>query len=305
MDQVVVVAAIASGIRFAMPILFAALGETVSEKAGVLNVGIEGIMLIGAFLAVLISVQTGSPWVGLLAAIAGGIALGLLHGWMVVVLKVDQIVSGIALVVLGAGLSGFGYRLALDGGAVRVPGFRQLDLGLLSHLPVVGPVLFSQHFLAYVGIALAFALGFMLRRTGLGLTIRAVGETPEAAAAAGIEIDRVRLCCAAFGGSLAGIGGAFLSTAQLAGFVENMVSGRGFIALACVVFSRWRPVGALFAALAFGIADAAQVRMQALYPDIPYQAFIILPFVIALLAMTMPGGAARGPAQLGRPFRRG
>jgi ABC-type uncharacterized transport system permease subunit len=305
MDGVLLLGLLASGVRFAMPILFAALGETVAQRAGVLNVGLEGIMLVGAFLAVLAALATGSPWGGLVAAAAGGLVMGLLHGLLSVRLKVDQIVAGIALILLGLGLSGFGYRLAFGSGSVgQVPSFARLDIPGLSDLPILGPVLFSHHLLAYAGVALALGLGFMLSRTGLGLTIRAVGENPKAADAAGIDVDRVRMAACAFGGAMAGIGGAYLSTAQLAGFVENMVAGRGFIAIACVVFARWNPVGALVAALVFGIADAAQIRLQSLYPDVPYQIFIILPFVLALAALAAAARSAHLPAALGTPYRR-
>jgi simple sugar transport system permease protein len=305
MDAVLLIGTLASGVRFAMPILFAALGETVAQRAGVLNVGLEGIMLVGAFLAVAFAVWTGSPWGGLAAAVLGGLALGLLHGLMAVRMKVDQIVAGIALILLGVGLSGFGFRLVFGTGSVgQVPGFSRLELPGLSGLPVVGPILFSHHLLVYVGIAAALVLAWVLAHTGLGLTIRAVGENPKAADSAGIDVDRVRMACAGFGGAMAGIGGAYLATAQLAGFVENMVSGRGFIAIACVVFARWNPVGALLAALLFGIADAAQIRMQSLYPGIPYQAFIILPFVLALVALAVAARSAHLPAALGRPYRK-
>lgn len=297
---------IASGVRFAMPILFAALGETVAQRSGVLNVGLEGIMLVGAFLAVLGAVWTGSPWGGLLAATAGGLLMGLLHGVFAVRLKVDQIVSGIALILLGLGLSGFGYRLAFGSRAPQqVPGFRPMDLGALSEIPVLGPVLFSHHLLVYLGVAAAVALAWMLARTGLGLAIRAAGENPRAADAAGIRVDALRMAACGFGGAMAGIGGAYLSTAQLAGFVEDMVSGRGFIAIACVVFARWNPLGALAAALVFGMADAAQIRLQALYPGVPYQAFIVLPFVMALAALAAASRSASLPAALGKPFRKG
>jgi simple sugar transport system permease protein len=305
MDGVLMVGLLASGVRFAMPILFAALGETVAQRAGVLNVGLEGIMLAGAFLAVLCAVATGSPWGGLAAAAAGGLAMGLLHGLMAVRMKVDQIIAGIALILLGLGLSGFGYRLAFGAGGVgQVPGFARLDIPGLSDIPVLGPILFGHHLLAYAGVTAAFGLAWVLPRSGLGLTLRAVGENPKAADAAGIDVDRVRMAAAAFGGAMAGIGGAYLSTAQLAGFVENMVAGRGFIAIACVVFARWNPVGALVAALLFGIADAAQIRLQSLYPGIPYQAFIILPFVLALAALAAAARSAHLPAALGRPYRR-
>jgi ABC-type uncharacterized transport system permease subunit len=303
LDMVVIVGLFASGIRFAMPILFAALGETVAQRAGVLNVGLEGIMLVGAFLAVLFAVQTGTPWGGLVAALIGGMAMGLLHGVFAVKLKVDQIVSGIALIILGMGLSGVGYRLAFgQGGTGPVPGFQRLDLGVLSELPIVGRLLFSHHALVYIGVAMAVVLAYVLARTGLGLTLRAVGENPKAADAAGIGVDRVRMAACAFGGAMAGMGGAFLSTAQLAGFVENMVSGRGFIAIACVVFARWNPLGALAVAIAFGIAEAGQIRLQALYPAVPYQMFTVLPYAIALIGLVTAARAAQLPAALGKPY---
>jgi simple sugar transport system permease protein len=305
MDLVILTGFLASGIRFAMPLLFASLGETVGQKAGVLNVGLEGIMLVGAFLAVAFSVLTGSPWGGLAAAVLGGAAMGLLHGLFAVRLKVDQIVSGLALILLGLGLSGFGYRLMFAGNrTVRVPGFDQLDLGALSDLPVLGPLLFSHHVLVYLGVALAVALWWILARTGLGLTIRAVGENPKAADIAGIDVDRVRMRCAAFGGAMAGVGGAYLSTAQLAGFVENMVAGRGFIAIACVVFARWNPLGVLAVTLVFGVADAGQIRLQALFPLVPYQVFIILPYMLALIALAGAARSASLPAALAQPYRK-
>lgn len=303
MDQALLIGLLASGVRFAMPILFAALGELVNQRAGVLNVGLEGIMLVGAFLAVACAVATGSPWGGLAGAIAGGAALGLLHGIFAVRLKVDQIVAGIGLILLGLGLSGYGYRLVFGQGVrTQVPGFERLDLGPLSDLPVLGPILFSHHALVYIAVALALALAWMFARTGLGLTIRAVGESPKAADSAGVDVDRVRLAAATFGGAMAGIGGAYLSTAQLAGFVENMVAGRGFIAIACVVFARWNPVGALFVALVFGMAEAAQIRFQALYPEIPYQLFTILPYVLALVGLVAAARSARLPAALAKPY---
>jgi len=305
MDTVLIIGLLASGLRFAMPILFAALGETVAQRAGVLNVGIEGVMLVGAFLAVLLAVHTGSPWGGLLAAILGGMAMGLLHGFFAVKLKVDQIVSGIALILLGLGLSGFGFRLAFgQGGTGQVPGFQRIDFGPLGEIPLLGRLVFGHHALTYAGLALAVILALVLARTGLGLTIRAVGENPKAADSAGIAVDRVRLAACAFGGAMAGVGGAFLSTAQLAGFVENMVSGRGFIAIACVVFARWNPLGALAIALVFGIAEAGQIRLQALYPGIPFQFFTILPYVVALVGLAAAARSSQLPAALGKPYHR-
>ncbi|MEM8856000.1 MAG: ABC transporter permease [Pseudomonadota bacterium] len=292
----------AAGIRLATPIALAALGEVVAQRSGVLNVGLEGILLVGAFLAVLFAVWSGSPWVGLLAAIVGGTLMGLIHAFFVVILRTDQIVTGIALIFLGLGVSGYGFRLTLgaESGAVAVPGFQRLNIPGLSDLPVVGPILFSQHALVYIAVAMAIAIAFVLTRTRAGLMIRAAGENPHAAAALGVSVSRVRIACVAFGGACAGMGGAFLSTAQLTGFVEDMAAGRGFIAIACVVFARWSPLGVLLVAGVFGVADAAQIRLQPFFPNLPYQAFVVLPYVLAILALIFASRSLRLPAALGK-----
>lgn len=295
---------IAAGIRLAAPIALAAIGETLSQRAGVINVGIEGIMLVGAFVAVLFSVLAGNPWVGLVAAMAAGAALGALHAFFAVRLKVEQIVSGIALLFLGLGLSGYGFRLTLgkDGTAVPVPGFTELNLFGLSDLPLIGPILFGQHALVYLAVIAAAALAFVLARTRLGIMIKAAGDYPVAADAAGISVDRIRFACTMIGGVFAAAGGAFLSTAQLWGFVENMVAGRGFLAISCVVFARWNPLLAVLIALGFGIADAAQIRMQSRFPEIPYQFFVIAPYVLAIVSLALGSRGSRMPAALGVPF---
>lgn len=303
-ELVFISALLASGIRLAAPIALAAVGETLAQRSGVLNVGLEGIMLTGAFLAVLFAVLTGSPWGGLAAAIIGGAMLGALHAFFVVRLKVDQIVAGIALIFLGLGISGYGYRLTLaQAGAIRVPGFDRINLFGLGDLPVIGPVLFNHHVLVYLAVAAAVGLAWVFANSRLGVMIKAVGENPHAADTAGIGVDRLRAVCVTIGGAFAGMGGAFLSTAQLSGFVENMVAGRGFIAIACVVFARWNPVAAISIALLFGIADAAQIRLQTLYPGIPYQFLVIAPYVVAIISLTVASRSARMPAALGVPFR--
>ncbi|HWK66297.1 MAG TPA: ABC transporter permease [Rhizobiaceae bacterium] len=296
---------LAAGIRLATPIALAAVGETLSQRAGVINVGIEGIMLVGAFIAVLFSVLTGSPWVGLLAAMIAGALLGALHAFFAVRLKVEQIVSGIALLFLGLGLSGYGFRLTLgkDGAAVPVPGFSELNLFGLAELPVMGPVLFGQHALVYLGVISAAVLAFILARTRLGIMIKAAGDYPAAADAAGVGVDRIRFLCVTVGGVFAGAGGAFLSTAQLWGFVENMVAGRGFLAISCVVFARWNPLLAILVALGFGIADAAQIRMQSWFPDVPYQFFVVAPYIVAIVSLAVGSRGSRMPAGLGIPFK--
>lgn len=305
MDEVVFLSALlAAGIRLAAPIALAAIGECLSERAGVINVGIEGIMLVGAFVAVLFAVQLGSPWIGLLGAVVAGVAMAGLHAYFVVRLKVEQIVTGIALLFLGLGLSGYGYRLTLGeaGIAVKVPGFRELDVFGLADLPVVGPILFGQHALVYLAIASAVLMEYMFKATRLGVIIKAVGETPVAADAVGINVDRVRFLCVLVAGGFAGAGGAFLSTAHLWGFVENMTAGRGFLAIACVVFARWNPVLAVLVALVFGIADAAQIRLQSIFPVVPYQFFVIVPYVVAIISLAVGSRSSRMPAALGIPF---
>jgi len=302
MDIVILVGVLSAGIRLSMAIAFAALGETVAQRAGVLNVGIEGIMLLGAFLSVLGSVWTGSPWGGVALAMLGGLALAAIHGFFAIVLRVDQIVSGIALVVLGLGFSGFGYRLTFVAGRASIPSFGPVPLGPLAELPIIGPVLFNQNVLVYLGVIIAIALAVALRRTGLGLELRAIGENPAAADAAGITVAARRFGAVLFGGAMAGLGGAYLAIGQIHSFVENMVAGRGFIAIACVVFGRWRPVGVLAAAIGFGIAEALEIRLQTWYPQIPYQFFVMLPYLLAVVALVFVARGSAMPKALGKPY---
>jgi simple sugar transport system permease protein len=302
MDALLIAGLLAAGIRLAMSIAITALGEVVGQRSGVLNVGVEGIMLFGAFLAALGAVKSGSPWGGLALACLGGLLLGALHGWFAIVQRADQIVSGIAIVILGLGLSSFLFRLTMGTAPSALPAFRAVDLGALSTLPLIGPVLFGQNLLAYLTVLFAIVLWFVLSRTPLGLAIRACGENPEAAEAAGIKVTAVRFGCVLFSGAMAGIGGAYLAIAQINSFVENMVVGRGFIAIACVVFGRWHPIGALAAALGFGITEAAQIRLQTWYPQIPYQFFVMLPYLLAIVALVFMARSAALPRALGRAF---
>jgi len=293
----------AAGIRLSISIAFAALGETVSQRAGVMNVGLEGIMLFSAFLAAAGAVYSGSPWGGVVLAILGGLLLAAVHGWVSIYLCANQIVSGLALVFLGAGLSGVGYRLTIGGAPVTIPSFPAVNFGPLREIPFIGPVFFSHTLLVYIAIALAIVLYLALPRTGWGLELRAAGENPHAADAAGINVNRYRLMAVLFGGAMAGLGGAFLVLAQVNAFVEGMVAGRGFIAIACVVFGGWNPLGVLIACMGFGLADALQIRLQTWYPGIPYQFFVMMPYGVALVALVIFASRSFGPAALGLPFR--
>jgi simple sugar transport system permease protein len=301
-DALLIAGLLAAGIRLAMSIGITALGEVVGQRSGVLNVGVEGIMLLGSFLAALGAVKSGSPWGGLALACFGGLLLGAVHGWFAIVQRADQIVSGIAIVILGLGLSSFLFRLTMGTAPSALPAFRAIDLGPLSTLPLIGPVLFGQNLLAYLAVLLAIILWFVLSRTSLGLAIRACGENPEAAEADGIYVNAVRFGCVLFSGAMAGIGGAYLAIAQINSFVENMVAGRGFIAIACVVFGRWHPLGTLAAAVGFGLTEAAQIRLQTWYPQVPYQFFVMLPYLLAIAALVFMARSAALPRALGRAF---
>jgi general nucleoside transport system permease protein len=303
MDQIFFIGLIASALRLGTPILFAALGEAVSQRSGVLNVGIEGIMLVGAFTGVWGAFVTGSPWLGLLAAMLAGVAMAALHAVLCITLRLDQIVAGIGLTVLGLGLSGFGNRTVFElGKATRTPVFERLDFGALSRIDFIGPALFQLHALVYIALVLAVLTWWFVARTGWGLAIRAVGEDPVAANASGINVVRTRFACVLWGGAMAGAGGAYLSVAQIGSFVEDMVAGRGFIAIACVVYGRWNPIGVLLATIFFGAADAAQIRLQPLFPGVPYQFFVMLPYVLAVGALVFLSRRSRLPSALARPF---
>jgi len=307
MDSVFIVGMLASSVRFATPLLFSALGETLGQRAGVLNVGLEGIMLVGAFLAAAGAAWTGSPWGGLALAVVGGTAAAAIHALFSITLRANQIVSGIAIIVLGLGLSSFGYRITIGSTSTppAIPTFDRLEFWGLNEIPVVGPVLFQHHLLVYLAVVAAVALWWFLKRTGWGLEIRAIGESPAAADSVGIGVNRIRYLCVLFGGAMAAIGGAYLSVAQIGGFVENMVAGRGFIAIACVVFGRWNPLGVLLATLFFGAADAAQIRLQTALPNVPYQFFVMMPYLLAIVALVFFARRTRLPAALGIPFSTG
>jgi simple sugar transport system permease protein len=296
-------ALIGATLRISTSILFAALGETIIERAGILNLGIEGTMLLSAFSGFVVAQLSGSLFAGLLAAILTGILLSLLMGFLTVTLGLNQHVSGLGITLLAGGLALFSFRL-MYGGASTPPtlaeSFQQLSI--LTGTPL--EPIFSQYGLTYLALLLVPILSWLLLRTSFGLRLRAVGENPEAADMAGISVYRVRYIALILGGALMGLGGAFLSLAQVGAFTHGVVNGRGWVAIAIVIFGDWKPYKVLLGALLFGGLDALQLRLQAAQIPIPYEFMLALPYVMTIVALAIAGRNASYPAALLKPYRR-
>jgi simple sugar transport system permease protein len=296
---------IAAAIRIATPLLFAALGGILSERAGVFAVGLEGMMLAGAFAGVVLTHASGSAAVGLLASAAGGAVIAAVVAVATARFLADQMVTGLAVNILSLGLTSFLLRGLFGRGEapiLRVPTLAPVPIPVLGDLPGLGPLLFRQPALTYVALALVVAVLVFLRRTRAGLTLRAVGENPAAAFAGGADPVRVRTLAVVAGGALAGVGGAVLSLQQVGTFTDGMTNGRGYLALAAIIVGRWAPGGALLGCLLFGAADALQLRIQGL--RLPVSSYVVqmLPYVVSLAVLAGLGRGARLPAALGVPF---
>lgn len=300
-DATLLVAFGAATIRVATPLAFAALGETITERSGVLNLGIEGAMLAGALGAAL-GAAGGHPWIGVGYAILAGTFATLVLAVAAVGFRADQIISGTAVTLAATGLTGLIAERRLGGvGAMSVATLAPVRVPLLADIPVLGPIVFEQSVLTYVAVALAPLAGWLLFRTRFGLELRAAGESVSGAAAAGVRVGVVRSVATAIGGALAGLGGASLVLAQVGTFAERMTAGRGFIAIAIVVLGRWHPAGAMLAALLFGAATALQYLFQASGTTlVPYQVLIALPYLLALAVLATAVGRSQAPAALGR-----
>ena len=293
-----------STVTMTVPLLLAALGELLAERGGVINIGIEGLLLTGAFAAMVVTYLSGSPLLGVLAAWGAGLALAALFAYVVVARSGNQVVVGIALNLLAVGLTGVAYRatFGVTGAALTVSGLPALPLPVLSALPIVGPALFAQSALGYLAFVLVPCLAFGLSRTIPGLRLRMVGENPAAAAAQGISVRLTQTVAVLGCGILAATAGAYLAIAYAKTFVEGMSAGRGFIALAIVIFGGWSAGGILGAALLFGLVTALQFHVQALGLPIPYQFLLTLPYVLTLVVLAAHAGSSRAPAALGAPL---
>jgi general nucleoside transport system permease protein len=302
----VVAGFLSASMRLAAPIMLAALGGMFSERSGILNIGLEGMMLAGSLVGFAAGYFSSNLWVGSLAAILVGAALGLLLGFYTISLASNQVVAGIALNLLVVGVTGFAYR-ALFGTGTRQPridSFPPLKIPLVGDIPLLGPLFFQQGALVYLALALVAVSWVALFRTSWGLRVIAVGEHPRAAETAGVNVPRTRYLCLAIGGALAGMGGAFLSLSATGVFLDNMTAGRGYIALAILILGRRRPFGILGAALLFGAADALQLRAQLLPIGVPFQFMLMLPYVLTIVVLAGFVRRVDAPAALGVPYRR-
>jgi simple sugar transport system permease protein len=291
----------AATVRVATPLALAALGETVSERGGVLNLGIEGAMLAGALGAAVGAVSFGTAG-GVLVAVLAGVATSAIVAAVAIGARADQIITGTAVTLGMTGLTGLIARLAFGnaGAGLTVPTMAAMPIPGLSEIPLIGPAFFSQSLLSYAVYLLVPAVAWLLFRTRFGLELRAAGESPSAASAMGVRVSRVRTIGTLIGGAFAGLAGASLVLAQVGTFTEKMTAGRGFIAIAIVVLGRWHPLGAALAALLFGAATALQFTFQASGSAVPYQLFLALPYLLALAVLAVAVGRRKGPAGLGR-----
>lgn len=291
----------AAAVRIATPLLLAALGETVAERGGVLNLGIEGAMLAGALASAFGAIH-GGPWTGVVAGITAGVVTAAVFAAVALGAGADQVIAGTAVTLGATGLTGAIYRATFGSaaGGLGLPTLGNVAIPGLSNIPLLGPALFDQPVPTYLALLAVPLVWWLIYRTRWGLGLRAAGESPSAARASGVRVIRTRTLGVLVGGAFAGLAGASLVLAQVGTFAENMTAGRGFIAIAIVVLGRWNPLGVALAALAFGALTALQFLLQGLGLAVPYQLFLMLPYAITLLALGGAVGRARSPESLGR-----
>ena len=293
-------------VRMAVPLAYAALGEVFLERAGILNIGMEGVMLGGAFFSFAGAFYSNNLFIGLICGMLGGCVVSLIHGFLCIKLSQNQSVSGIALNIFMLGVTSFGYRLMSEGQSYQqIEPFATIKIPLLGDIPLIGDALFNQDILTYCVYVLIILAIIFYKKTAAGLAFSSIGEHPAAADAAGISVYKYQWIAILVNGILGGIGGAVLVLVQTGKFSENMVSGRGYIALAAVILGRYTPLGSFGAALVFGGANALQIRLQALGVPLPTQALAMLPYIVTLIALLGSIGRSNEPESLSKPYVRG
>lgn len=297
---------LSAGLVASVPLLLTALGETLTERAGLLNLGLEGMMLLSAFSGFVTALNTQSVLAGLVVGALTGLGLGLLFGYLTITLQVDQVMMGLGLTLLGGGVTGFLFR---DFYGQQFPTLavttKKVALPFLSDLPILGPVLFQQPPPVYLAWALVLIFAWVLTRTRFGLEVRAVGENPLAADAAGVNVFRVRYLAVMIGGAMAGLGGAFLSVGDLNFFVPGMTVGQGFIAIAIAMLGQWRPYRVFIGAVLFGLLRSLATGLQIVGVDVRPEFILMLPYVGIIIALVILAGRAKLPSALGVPYERG
>lgn len=303
----ILVAILAAAVRSGTPILYATLGEILTERSGVMNLGLEGLMLGGALAGFAVTETTGSPWLGVATAFVVGCLLALPHAFLSVTLGGNQVVSGLSLTMVGTGLSALlGVRFV----GHTIKGFSPLPIPGLANLPMVGPLLFNHDPLVYVSYVLAAAMCFFLWRTRQGMELRAAGDSPRAADSVGLSVARIRYLYTLLGGGIVAVGGAYLSISYNHMWSEGMTAGRGWIAVALVIFAIWHPARAMLGAYLFGGVEACQLRIQAVGTNIPAPLLLMLPYALTIIVLTAitirkgKGISLSAPAALGQPFAR-
>ena len=306
MSETLIISILAASITAGTPILFAALGELIAERSGVMNLGVDGMMLVGAVTGFMVAVNFGNPWLGVGIALVSGALLALIHAYLTVTLRANQVVSGLALTLFGTGLSDYLGKAYVGMRAEQT--FGKMAMPFLSDIPIIGPVVFKQDMLVYVSYILVILTAFFLYKTRAGLFLRALGENPAAVDSVGVNVFRLRYLYVAIGGALAGLGGAYLSLAYAPCWLENMTAGRGWIAVALVIFAIWDPWRALAGSYLFGGVDAMGFHLQVI--GLPISVFILnmLPYVFTILVLILvlirKGGRLASPQALGVPYDR-
>ena len=301
---------IGATLRVATPLIYATIGEVYTERVGILNLGIEGIMFLGAFVGFAVAFKADEAglvsylWIGLLGAMVAGVIMSLLMGFFTVTLGVNQHVSGLGITLFSIGLSLFGFRLVFGESSVlpSIDPFPQYSI--FGELPVLGPI-FKQYALTYIAFIVLIPLAtWILYRTSFGLQLRAVGENPEAADAAGVNVFVTRYIALVIGGALMAVGGAFLSLAQLGAFSPGIIAGRGWVCIALVIFAKWDPIRAMWGALLFGGVFALQLRLQTLGMELPFEVFLALPYLVTIAALAIAGRNVAYPGAYLKAYRR-
>jgi len=303
----ILIAILATAITAGTPILYAALGEILTERAGILNLGVEGMMLVGAVSGFIAAFHTSSPWTGIIVAMFAGGAMASIHALLTITLRANQTVSGLSLTIFGIGLSGYLGKPIV--GTPLETSFKALELPILSSIPFIGPIMFKQDALVYLSYIIVLVMWFFIYRTKTGLNLRAVGENPAAADSLGINVFCVKYVYVIIGGMLAGIGGAYLSLMYVPTWMENIVAGRGWIAVALVIFATWNPAHAILGAYIFGGIDALGFRLQVMDIMIPSYFLKMLPYIFTIIVLILVTGknAAKhigAPQSLGLPYDR-